>query len=262
MESNRYPTSLTSVFEDDNVVAYKPREDLWLLQTKEGIPVSIYVLEGTEKALVLDTGHLIKNFKETIKKVTQKPIILALTHAHHDHAGSINEFDTIYMDIGDKYLIPNYKGKIENIKNGYVFDLGNREVEVIEMHGHTEGSIGFLDKKGKFIVTGDAVGHTLILMHISSLPLESLIGTLKHLISIKDQWNELYTGHYNNSNRPLDLQYVQDLLQLAENICYTKDYPAKLCDRQYGPPTDFTPMIAYGNNGVAIVFNPKKIHYL
>ena len=109
MEYRRFPTSLKSVFEDDDVIAYKPRDDLWLLQTKQGIPVTFYVLEGTEKALVIDTGHVIKNFKDLIKKVTQKPFILALSHGHHDHVGSIDEFDTIYMDKADQYLIPNYK---------------------------------------------------------------------------------------------------------------------------------------------------------
>lgn len=262
MEQKRFPTSLKSVFEDENVIAYKPRDDLWLLQTKEGVPVSVYVLEGTEKALVIDTGHLIKNFKDLIKKVTQKPIILALTHGHQDHVGSINEFDTIYMDTADKSLIPDYKGKIENIRHGYTFDLGNREVEVIEMHGHTYGSIGFLDKKGKFIVVGDAIGHNVVWMHITKLPLEALIGTLKGLISIKDKWTELYSGHYNESNRPLDLQYVEDLLQLAEKICYTKDYTAEPCEMKHGPKTDFQPMIAHGNHGVGIIFNPKRLHYV
>ena len=262
MEQNRFPTSLKPVFENEDVIGYKPRDDLWLLQTQQGVPVSIYILEGTEKALVLDTGHMIKNFKDLIKKVTQKPIILALTHGHHDHVGSIDEFDTIYMDKADQYLIPNYKGKIENIRHGYTFDLGDREVEVIEMHGHTEGSIGFLDKKGKFIVVGDAIGHKLVWMHVSKIPLEALVGTLKGLVSIKDKWNELYSGHYNESNRPLDIQYVEDLLQLAEKICYTKDYTAEPIEMKIGPKTDFQPMVAYGNNGVGIIFNPKRLHYV
>ena len=143
-----------------------------------------------------------------------------------------------------------------------LFPTINREIEVIEMHGHTEGSIGFLDKKGKFIISGDAIGHTVIWMHVSKIPLESLLGTLRGLISIKDQWTEIYTGHFNNSNRPLDLQYVEDLLQLAEKICYTKDYTAKPWEMKEGPKTDFQPMIAYGNNGVGIIFNPNRLHYV
>lgn len=261
MNDRRQPTTLKPVFENEDAVVYKPREDLWLLQTQEGVPVSIYILEGSEKALVIDAGHLIKNFKDLIKKVTQKPFILALTHGHIDHVGSIDEFDTIYMDQADKSLIPNYKGKIENIRNGYTFDLGNREIEVIEMHGHTLGSIGFLDKKGKYLISGDAIGNSACWMHVSKYPLESLIGTLKHLISIKDKWTEIYPGHYNETDRTLDLQYVEDLLDLAKKICYTKDFTAQPYEAKEFK-FDFQPMIAYGNNGVGIIYNPKRLHFV
>ena len=257
----RQPTNLKAIFENEDAVVYKPREDLWLLQTQEGVPVSIYILEGSEKTLVIDAGHLIKHFKDLINKITQKPLILAITHGHHDHIGSINEFDTIYMDQGDKSYVSNYQGKIENIKNGYTFDLGNREIEVIEMYGHTQGSIGFLDKKGKFLIAGDAIGNETCWMHVSQLPLESLIGTLKHLISIKDKWTEIYPGHYNETNRAFDLQYVEDLLDLAQKICYTKDYTAQPYEAK-GFKFDFQPMIAYGNNGVGLIYNPKKLHYV
>mgnify|MGYP002475653792 CR=1 FL=1 len=257
----RQPTLLKQIFEDDDVVAYKPRDDLWLLQTKQGIPVSIYVLEGTEKALVIDCDHIIKNFKDLIQKVTKKPFVLALSHGHIGHVGSINEFETIYMNKKDQNLIPNNKGKIEDIHHGYKFDLGDREIEVFDMEGHTEGSIGFLDKKGKFIVAGDAIGHNVIWMHITKVPLESLIGTLQYLISIKDQWTELYTGHFNEPNRPLDLRYVEDLLELTQKICYTKDYKAEPYEA-HGFKLDFQPMIAYGNNGVGIIFNPNRLHYV
>ncbi|OHT14273.1 Beta-lactamase domain protein [Tritrichomonas foetus] len=262
MEQPRIPTSIEPVLQNEDVYFYKPREDLWLLQTAKGVPVSIYVLEGSEKALVIDTGNSIKNLKENIEKVTKKPAILALTHAHHDHTGSCNEFDTVYMHMGDKEMLEKqgYTGKIETIKPGHIFDLGDREVQVIEMFGHTTGSIGFLDKKGKFLVAGDSIGHTVCWMHLTKLPLESLLGVLRHLDSIKDQYTEIYTGHYNQSNRPLDHQYVKDLLDLVQNICYTNDVHAE--PFEWREKLDFQPMIAYGNNGVGVVYNPNRRHFV
>ena len=192
MANCRFPKFLQPIFEDENVIAYKPREDLWLLHTKQGVPVSFYVLEGSEKALIIDSGHIIKNFKSLIAKITQKPYILAVTHGHPDHVGSINEFDMIYMNKKDEYLIPNYKGTITNINQGYIFDLGNRKVEVIDMPGHTEGSIGFLDQNGKFLLVGDSIGYITCWMHLSNLPLETLIKTLEYLLSIKEKWDEIY----------------------------------------------------------------------
>lgn len=258
MTNNRFPKYLQPIFEDPSVIAYKPRDDLWLLHTKQGVSVSFYILEGSEKTLVIDSGHRIKNVKAIIERITQKPYILAITHGHPDHVGSIDEFDTIYMNKKDEYLIPNYKGTIENISQGYVFDLGNRKVEVIDMPGHTEGSIGFLDQKGKFLLVGDSIGYITCWMHLSNLPLESLIKTLDYLLAIKEKWDEIYTGHYHIQNYPLKHQYVEELLQLANKICYTKDYEFKPWHEE-GFSFDYQPMVTFGNNGVNIVYNPNNL---
>ena len=256
-QQSRFPTCVQPIFQNDDVYTYKLRDNLYLFHTVEGVPVSVYLIEGEESALVIDTGHVIKNLTEAIRKVTQKPLILALSHGHHDHIGSINEFD---MNKGDESMIHDYHGKINFIQPGYIFHLGNLDVTVLEMYGHTPGSIGFLDTKNKYIVSGDAVGHKVVWMHISKLPLESLLGVLRHLLSIKGQWNEIYTGHYNQSNGPLGHQYIQDLLNLTQKICHTQGYKAEPFN--FGPPVDFQPMIAYGDNGVGVVFNPARLHYL
>lgn len=258
MAQNRFPEFLQPIFEDDEVIAHKPRNDLWLLHTKEGVSISFYVLEGTEKALIIDSGHKIKNFKAIIDKITHKSCILAITHGHPDHVGSINEFDLIYMNKKDQYLIPHYKGIITNIYQGFVFDLGDLKIEVIDMPGHTEGSVGFLDLNGKFLLVGDSIGYITCWMHLSNLSLESLIKTLEYLLIIKDKWNEIYTGHYHIQKYPLKHQYVEDLLNLANQICFTKNYPSEPWSEE-GFTFDFQPMVSYGKNGVNIAYNPNNL---
>lgn len=238
MDQSRFPKFLKPVFEDDAVIGYKPREDLWLLHTKQGVSVSLYILEGEEKALIVDSGHRIKNFKAIIDKIIHKK--------------------KIYMNKKDENLIPNYKGKIINISQGYVFDLGNRNVEVIDMPGHTAGSIGLLDQNGKFLLVGDSIGYITCWMQLSDLPLECLIKTLEYLLSIKEKWDEIYSGHYHIQNYPLKHQYVEDLLTLANKICYTKDFESKPWSED-GFTFDYQPLVAYGNNGVNIVYNPNNL---
>lgn len=258
MTNNRFPQGLKQIFEDDDVIAYKPLDDLWLLHTKRGVSVSFYILEGSDKTLIIDSGHQIKNFKRIIDKITQKPYMLAITHGHPDHVGSINEFDKIYMNKKDENLIPFYKGTIENISQGFVFDLGNRYVEVIDMPGHTEGSIGFLDQNGKYLLVGDSIGYITCWMHLSDLPLECLIITLKYLQSIKEKWNEIYTGHYHIQKKPLKHQYVDDLLELATKICYSNDCKSEPWFGE-GFTFDFQPLVSYGKNGINIAYNPNNL---
>ena len=258
MDQSRFPKFLKPIFEDDAVIGYKPREDLWLLHTKQGVSVSLYLLEGEEKALIVDSGHRIKNFKAMINKIIHKPYVIAITHGHPDHVGSIDEFDTIYMNKKDENLISNYKGNIINISQGYVFDLGNRNVEVIDMPGHTAGSIGLLDQNGKFLLVGDSIGYITCWMQLSDWPLECLIKTLEYLLSIKEKWDEIYSGHYHIQNYPLKHQYVEDLINLANKICYTKDFESKPWSED-GFIFDYQPLVAYGNNGVNIVYNPNNL---
>jgi hypothetical protein len=79
-----------------------------------------------------------------IKRLTDLPFELAVTHGHHDHTSAIAEFDHFYMHPGDRYLIPPYEGTIVDIEPGYRFDLGDRSIEVVDLICHTPGSIRFL----------------------------------------------------------------------------------------------------------------------
>ena len=222
--------SLPKMFEDEEVTAYKIYDHLWLFEAKKVLPSSIYILEGQEKTLVIDSGYTVANLPSRVSKVSQKPQILALTHGHHDHSGSIHQYDTIYMNKDDIKIIKkyNYQGKIVEIDEGFIFDLGKIHVQVIKFSGHTEGSIGFLDIEDRWIFTGDAIGSTCIWMQMTPDPLESLMGAIKRIESIKDKFDEIFIGHYKAINGPSNISYVEKMKKLLENILYVKDYKADL----------------------------------
>ena len=45
----------------------------------------MYLVEGTEKAALIDTGYGVGNLKGYIKTLTEKPLIVLITHGHLDH---------------------------------------------------------------------------------------------------------------------------------------------------------------------------------
>lgn len=97
--------SLPKLFEDDDVTAYQIHDHLWLFEAKKVLQSSIYILEGQDKSLVIDSGYFVSNLPSKVSKVTSKPQILALTHGYHDHSGSIHQYDTIYMNKNDIEII-------------------------------------------------------------------------------------------------------------------------------------------------------------
>ncbi|MDD6189400.1 MAG: MBL fold metallo-hydrolase [Clostridiales bacterium] len=144
---------------------------------------SYYMVEGRDKALVIDTGMGAGKIMPLIRRITDKPVELAVTHIHGDHMLHADEFDTVYIPEGDRELLPTFikammpdlklpEENIRWIKDGHTFDLGGVYVEAISLPGHTPGSMVYADHKHKCLFTGDAIGSGIIV-------LMSIVGALK-----------------------------------------------------------------------------------
>ena len=70
-------------------------EGLWAIDDKMGC--SMYLVEGKNKALLFDTGVQEGKILPMLKSLTDKPISLALTHAHIDHMYHADEFEEVYL---------------------------------------------------------------------------------------------------------------------------------------------------------------------
>ena len=53
----------------------------------------MYLVEGTEKAVLIDTGSGIGSLKACVEQLTDKPVVVLVTHGHVDHAMGAAEFD-------------------------------------------------------------------------------------------------------------------------------------------------------------------------
>lgn len=251
---------LPKLFEDEEVTAYKIHDHLYLFEAKKVLPSSIYILEGQEKTLVIDSGYIVADLPLRVSKVSSKPQILALTHGHHDHSGSIHQYDTIYMNKDDIKIIKkyNYQGKIIEVDEGFIFDLGKIHVQVIKFSGHTDGSIGFLDLEDRWIFTGDAIGSTCIWMQMTPEPLESLMGSIKKIESIKEKFDEIFIGHFKAINGPSNISYVEKMKNLLEKILYTNDFDAEPFN---DGPCEENITVRSRLNGCEIVYNKNNIRY-
>src|SRR5208283_5822654 len=62
---------------------------------------SQYLLVGSERALLIDTGSGFYDLKGTVEKLTKLPYEVVVTHGHPDHAGGIGQFDTAWINPAD-----------------------------------------------------------------------------------------------------------------------------------------------------------------
>ena len=57
----------------------------------------MYLVEGNERAALLDTGSGFGSLRGCVEALTDKPVIVLLTHGHTDHALGAAEFDEVYI---------------------------------------------------------------------------------------------------------------------------------------------------------------------
>lgn len=204
----------------------KINEDTWRIE--DGM-VRFFVLEGKEKALMIDTGMQCPNAKEIGQSVTKLPLILLNTHTDPDHISGNGGFETAYMS--EKEL-DHYKqqGKGEAIipvKEGDRIDLGDRVLEIIDIPGHTPGSIAILDEKYRVLYIGDTVQDGMIYMMSERRNMPAYIESLKHLSKYEDRYDCLYPSH---GTIPVTKDLIPKLMDGATKI---------LEGKATGVPTDF-----------------------
>lgn len=165
----------------------------------EDIFVYSYLLIGDQKALLIDTGMNGADTVQAARKLTDLPMILANTHGDGDHTGGTGEFSEYYMhhadyqNMGLAEKFPN--AKQIDIKEGDEFDLGSRLVKVIEIPGHTYGSVAFLDQSTKTLIVGDTVQTSEIFMMGAHRCPPQLKGSLEKLAALKNSFDTIYAAH-------------------------------------------------------------------
>ncbi len=183
-------------------------QGLWRIQAVAGTLSTAYVVAGAKDAVLIDTCTGQAGLKEVVDGlVGGKRLLVALTHGHGDHSGGIKYFPEVLVHPADAGLLPKDATTVRrDLKDGDVIDLGGRKLEVIAIPGHTPGSVVFFDRAGRYAMTGDGIGSTMVWMQISALPLTTYLQSVKKLEALKDGIDELYVGHHEQEKVKLTRQ--------------------------------------------------------
>ena len=76
------------------------RKDTW--EIDEFDVASLFLLIGTEKAMLIDTGMGIGDLRGAVERITDKPIIVVHSHGHIDHTGNSRQFEEIWLHPADQ----------------------------------------------------------------------------------------------------------------------------------------------------------------
>ena len=162
-----------------------------------------YLITGDERALLVDTANGYEDLAEIVRSLTDLPVIVVNTHGHGDHIFGNVYFDEAWMHPADFALNDMFFGyakeqlEANNLKPcplkaleiGQIFDLGGVQLEVVDLKGHTAGSIGLLDKEGRIIYTGDGLNVHLWMQLDHSLPMATMLETF---LTLKEKYGAAF----------------------------------------------------------------------
>ena len=200
-------------------------ENSWRI---EDSGVRCFLLTGSEKALLIDSGRELHTARDIAESLTALPVSLLNTHADRDHIGSNEQFESFYMHPAEEahYRRSGRGGTIVPVKEGDTLDLGGRELRIVDLPGHTPGSIAVLDVRNRVLISGDPVQeHGRIFMFGAHRNMENYIRSLEHLEAFTDQFDEIWPSH---ADIPISPSLIRKLHDGAVDVLNGKvpGYPA------------------------------------
>ena len=219
--------------------------------------VQCYLVEGTERALLIDTLCGIGNIKAFVSELTNLPVTVVATHGHVDHVPGAFTYGEVYMNPDDIALMYrpmhsspegrlNYFNQSEHLTedgkpfkatmddvakdnglriypvyDGDIFDLGGGIlIEVIQVPGHTYGTIVLLDRKNRVVFSGDACNVNTLLNLEGSTTIEEYKESLLHFKTFEDAFDGMWGGH---GARCVPKTTIDDGIMICDEILAGKD---------------------------------------
>ena len=180
--------------------------------------VRFFLLTGTEKALLVDSGMNVHNARDIATGLTDLPLSLLNTHADRDHIGSNEQFEMFYMHPDEEpyYRHSGKQGVILPVVDGDVLDLGGRPLQIIHLPGHTPGSIAVLDVQNRALISGDPIQvNGNVFMFGNHRDLEAYVCSLERLETFRNQFDEIWPSH---ADIPIGTDTIQKMCEGARDV--------------------------------------------
>jgi glyoxylase-like metal-dependent hydrolase (beta-lactamase superfamily II) len=207
-----------------------------------------YLILGSEKALLWDTGLGIGDMKRVVSELTDLEPIVVNSHTHYDHIGSNHQFqeiwcaDTeearrsaqgaeneqvrqmvgegwIWKELPDGFSPEAYEIKpfsiTRTVSEGEKIDLGGRTLEVLFTPGHSPDSLCLLDRENRLLFTGDTFYPDALYAHLGNSDVEVYTETANRLAQLVEEVDHLLPSH----NEPLMPSiYLERMREAFESV--------------------------------------------
>lgn len=239
----------------------KLNESITVIKSRTG--ELLYLVEGKERAVLIDTCVGVGHLRKLVEALTEKPVTVLLTHGHVDHAPGAAEFDEVYLNLKDLELYKKHcrtderKGYLKagmgmdyealrdtdfaveepekefhDLQDGDVFNLGGIHIEAIAFPGHTKGTMAFLVCEERILILGDACNNATFLFDEEAVTVEEYQKNLQEVSKkTAGRYDHVWISHHVMEMR---IDILQEMLELCEEIKkgQTDDVPFDFMGKQ------------------------------
>lgn len=207
---------------------------------------NMYLIEGSRRAVLIDTGVGLGNLKEYVENLTHKDLAVILTHGHPDHAMGAAQFEEVYMNGADEavywkgidpkerleyirmgipdktvavtsdILNPKTELHYTHLTDGFSFDLGGLHVDAYSLPGHTQGSMVILIREKGLLILGDACTDGTFLFGEEASSVEEYYETLREVSEkLEGKYHTVFKSH---GEPETDRDMMKHVLEVCEDI--------------------------------------------
>ncbi len=191
-----------------------------------------YLIVGSDRALLFDTGLGIGNIRQVVSDLTPLETVVVNSHTHYDHVGGNHQFEEIY-GTDNEFSLGNEKGRPHEavkefvgdgwiwkplpegfsseefisapftithvVADGETIDIGGRTFEVILTPGHAPDALCLLDRENRLLFVGDTFYPASLYAHLHGSDFQSYEETAGRLATLEADVDFILPAH----NEPL-----------------------------------------------------------
>jgi len=176
-----------------------------------------YLIEGSERALLFDTGPGVRDISVVVSALTSKPLMVLPSHMHFDHTGNLHRFSHVALaDLpvlracmrGDVLYASDdlFRGFREGMvwkavhiaewwSIGHRIELGGSALELLHTPGHSPDSVSLRDVEANILLAADFIYPGPLYAQIPGADLAAYLATAETLLPRLNADTQILCAH-------------------------------------------------------------------